>query len=171
MAQQCNVINQFMNTLAIFGASYYYDTPSPVFYQCIVDNVSVEGLPVHNALPARVLNHSIAYQMTTKARKLLFDLFGKEQAYVVEAILAATIIHSTDHYYYDKFCCFVGKSTVLDADFESPRVNVYSPNRFHYGRFLCRERLDDRVCRLLYTCASEFDCSFADNALFWAVAS
>jgi hypothetical protein len=89
----------------------------------------------------------------------------------IEAILAASVFHSADHWYADEFLPYNSRSEVLQYDFTLSRTTVMAPNKYRTRKLLCREHTDDVICKTLYEAALSVDPRFADEGLFLSVAS
>ena len=84
--------------------------------------------------------------------------------------LAATVLHSADHYYADKYTSFGSQSRILKFDFSLLRLGIYGLNTYRTRNVKCWQHLDDPICCAIYESAMEYDPEFAKEVDF-AVAS
>ena len=171
LANRSNNITQALNVAAIFSAPIAVGMTKSNLSTMLCHNLVAEGLPHHaTSLPKVVRNQSLTHQMTSLARRALIKRIGVPPAHA-EAILAATIMHSADHYYCDFYMGHDCRSTFLTGDFTRFRETVISPNKYRTSKLLCRQHLEDPICKILYECCRSIDPVFAKDALFMAVAS
>lgn len=171
LAETSSSMVQALNFSAVFSwTDSLLDCSNEVLADIIGNNITSEGLPQHNKIPTHVLAKSLTHRMTQKARRALL----KEESlnlspHQVESILAATIMHSADHYYVDKFVGDCGRSGLLKTDFTLFRAAVIAPNHYFTAKLLCRQHPNDTICKSLYEAAKEVDVVFADKALFLSI--
>lgn len=143
-----------------------------------------EGLPLHARLAdssspwSAAFAESPMHRMTHNSRVALSQYFTTSVRLpphvarkLAECVVAATIMHSADHYYIDKFTPFDSVSTELNFDFTLFRLTLVPPNVFPFASMLCRQNLDDPVCKILFESCVSVDPTFANNRLFYAPCS
>jgi len=171
LANRSCEITQALNVAAVFSAPPLMFVTEKNLSEMICHNVVAEGLPHHAAsIPKAVREQSLTHQMMSLARKALNRQIGIPPAHT-ESILAATIMHSADHYYCDLYFGHDCRSTFLGADFTSFRTTLIAPNQYRTRKLLCKQHLDDSICKVLYESCHSVDPAFADSALFLGVAT
>lgn len=170
LAHQSSQMVQALNCGAVFESPTMFDSTPENAAEVGTNNMVGEGLPHHGKIPSYIHKKSLFHQMIQKARcALAGDASLELSPYEIETILAATIMHSADHYYTDKFIGNDCRSSLLGKDYTLLRATMVAPNSYHTHNFLCRQHLDDRICELLYVAAKEVDAAFAENALFMSI--
>ena len=167
-AQQASEMVQGLNNGAVFstGGLYMTDKMAPI----LGTNAVVEGFPMHGDL-SLIARNSKFHKMSMLARRRLYELLPDVSKMHLEALLAASIMHSADHYYGDVVSPWVCRSQVLQTDFTFARIAFMGPNKYYTRKLLCRQHMDDPVCAALYQSAVEVDPAFANEALFFSVAN
>ena len=85
---------------------------------------------------------------------------------LISSLMSATVFHSSDHYYIDKYLSFSSQSKILKMDLSFHRASVIGPNKYYSRSIKCCERLDDPVCNIIYNAALKFDSEFANEVNF-----
>eukprot|EP00475_Leptophrys_vorax_P014431 TRINITY_DN20779_c0_g1_i1.p1 TRINITY_DN20779_c0_g1~~TRINITY_DN20779_c0_g1_i1.p1 ORF type:complete len:390 (-),score=82.37 TRINITY_DN20779_c0_g1_i1:69-1238(-) len=174
LAEESNNITQLMNCFAAFSSPKHYEVDQETMLEILGNNANTGGLPFHSHKEvAKVGSRFSAFKMTSKARALLREHFkGVADAHLlVEAILAATIGHSFDHYCFDKYLSCQVTSNLLESDYSKLKKNIFGWNDYVVIKIRCVEHLDDPVCQILYRTCVEFEPDFANRALFIGTAS
>ena len=169
LAKQSSKMTQSMNLAAIFSSPMAVGVSRENLTKVLWNNVVVEGLPLHHHMPSIVQRNSRTHLMTTKARQGL-RILNIPPPYA-ETIIAATLMHSADHYYCDLFFGYDGKSKFMKSDFTIFRLTLTPPNSYATTDVLCRQHLNDPVISVIYKSAYEVDPIFAEEALFITVAN
>ena len=101
------------------------------------------------------------HKMNKKLKSRLRLLHPDWSEDVINSLLAATLQHSADHFYLDKYLSFATHSQYLKFDFSFTRSSLIGLNRYYTRTLRCCERLDDPICRVLYETALEIDPEFS----------
>ena len=109
--------------------------------------------------------YSCHYIMTHKLTTNIF-FFLEWPRGVLQSVAAATIFHSADHYYIDKYLMYATQSKYLHYDFSFARAGVIALNVYHTRHIRCCERLDDPICKIVYETAMKHDPEFAQVVNF-----
>jgi hypothetical protein len=152
----------------VFSTSSVFLTTTENIAELLSYNAIKEGLPFHNHVAA-IGKNSLFRRMSSKARVRLFKEIPHIAPAKVEALLAATIMHSADHYYLDQHLGFDARTEFLESDFTLIRATILGPNTYFSRKLLCREQLTDPICKILYEAAKSVDPVFANDGLFISV--
>ena len=169
LAKESSKMVQSMNLAAVHSSPFVLGIPMKNLATMLFHNVVAEGLPHHHTLPPIVKKRSRPHIMAAKARRSLRSMCIP--APYAETIIAATIMHSADHYYCDFFFGYDGQTKFMKNDFTVFRLALTAPNKYRTKEILCRQHLDDPVSRAIYNAAHEVDSTFAEEALFITVAN
>jgi hypothetical protein len=181
LAHTSSALTQALNRAAVFVAPFYmanhvYEVDHHA--EVVGSNMIVEGLPFQEHL-AQWAEDTSTQKILAKARPLLLLALSKmmsnvgikERHMFAEAILAATILHSADHYYIDTCLGYRSRCEFLKVDMTFLRTALAPPNHYYTHRFLCRQYPHDAICQALYRAALAVDPVFANTALFVGIAN
>ena len=158
----------FLNLMAAFQSLFFYHAPFNNDTELLTRNAA-GGIPVHADLPAELLEWSVMHEMIKEARWRLKDHFEQSRQPIKEqelnCLMSATIMHASDHHYLNKYTARNGISKVLKTDFRAMRVGIVAGYRWIGTKFLCKQYLDDPVCKILYEVALKHDPEFAEGIL------
>ena len=133
-----------------------------------------KGMPMHfghkneetphfmKTVAKKSIVHKMHMEITSKFRQL----HPEWPRGTVHSLAAATLFHSADHFYVDKYCAHVTKSKVLTYDSTFLRAGLIGLNVYHTRRIRCVERLDDPICKIVYEAAMKYDEEFANVVNF-----
>jgi hypothetical protein len=169
LAQESSDITQWMNHQATESAPPLIGITQATLLDIFNQNIQL-GFPIH-AHVSELASRSTFHAMASKARSRLGALLPDLPRLKLEALLAGTLIHSADHFYLDRFLGSRAYSKILDHEATVTRLSLVGINAYHTRRILCRQRLDDPICRVLYETALEHDPDFANEGLFFTCAS
>ena len=158
----------FLNLMSTFQSLFFYHAPFHNDVEILGQNIQI-GVPYCADVPPEIQEWSTLYPMAAEARFRLRDHFEQERHPLKEqelqCLMAATMLHAADHHYMDKYVARNGLSKVLKSDFRAMRVGIVAGYRWIGTKFLCKQYLDDPVCRILYEVALKHDPEFAEGIL------
>lgn len=164
-------MTQYLNYLSVRGSVDIMGLPADQISSAIAHSLTNSGLPVHSRQTKPYTSRSTFHRLIAASRTALVAHLGYDQMLLIESILAATVMHSADHYYLAVYggapdaCPKLG----VDALFVQLAVTQPVPLR---GGLLCRERRDDDpICALLHSACRSVDPVFADTALYVGIAA
>ncbi len=129
-----------------------------------------DGFPMHNHVPQQILVQSKMHKMALSCRATLWEMWGQAvPKWVVNSVLCTTFCHSADHYYLNLHTAYNSQCGLLGVDMTLLRVTLLSPKKYFLARTLCRERLEDPVCRALYEACLPIDPEFANHGLTFSI--
>ena len=164
---------QFLNYLAAFQSLFFYHAPFVNDTDLLARNL-VGGMPVHSKMPKEMLQWSKMHKMTMEARELLKAHFSTISPPITDGelncLMCATIYHAADHHYLDKHSARNGLCDILQTDFRTMRICIVAGYRWIGTKFLCKQYLDDPVCKILYDVALKHDPEFANGILTMGIA-
>lgn len=171
LAKESSDITQWMNEAATYK-SWWFIGNSAAMMANIINNNANQGLPLHSSETEKhVSENSSAHKIVRDCRKALKEMHPEWNFQIIDAIMASTVLHSSDHYYTDLYMSFASQSKVLRYDFSLIRIALFGPNTYYTRKLLCRQRQDDPVAKKIYEIAKQHDADFADNGLFFACAN
>eukprot|EP00658_Telonema_sp_P-2_P074158 TRINITY_DN6334_c0_g1_i15.p1 TRINITY_DN6334_c0_g1~~TRINITY_DN6334_c0_g1_i15.p1 ORF type:complete len:509 (-),score=195.77 TRINITY_DN6334_c0_g1_i15:433-1959(-) len=163
----------FLNYLSAFQSLFFYHAPFVNDTDLLARNL-VGGMPVHSNLPKAMMAWSRMHRMTAEARELLKEHFSTISPPMTDGqlncLMCATIYHAADHHYLDKFSARNGLCDILETDFRTMRLCIVAGYKWIGTKFLCKQYLDDPVCKILYEVALKHDPEFANGILTMGIA-
>ena len=179
LAQESNDITQWMNNAASYGSYGGIGVGSAAVMADILSHNGAQGLPIHHCARPTGQSHadheaankfihlaarnSTAHNIIMASRVIIKKLRPGWTPEVTNAFLASTVMHSSDHYYIDKFTSFSFKSKVMRHDISYLRLAFFGPNTYFTRSIKCKENLHDDLCEALFQVAHEIDPGFADK--------
>jgi hypothetical protein len=165
---------QFLNYLATFQSLYFYHGNFKNDTTLLAHDVA-GGVPfAHMDMPKSIWKNSVMHVMVTECRSALQTYFDTNKIAItsgeMNSLLAATVWHSADHYYIDKYTAVNGISKLLQNDFRAMRVGITGGYDWWFTKFKCRQFPNDPVCRIIYTTCLKHDRDFANNGLTMGIA-
>lgn len=170
LAEASSDLTQGFNSAAVFSAGVTLNRGSSDISKMLTYNVLTEGFPIHADI-AKFGQHSLLHKMASGARKSLRDILPQLSCMEIESLLAATLMHSADHYYSGTLIVLPSRSEMMDCDSTLFRLTIVGHRKFFSRKLLCRENLDDGVCRAIYMAAIQVDPDFANDGLFIGIAA
>ena len=110
--------------------------------------------------------NSKAHQIRRICQSEIKKLHPKWSQNMISSLMSATVFHSADHYFIDKYLSFSSQSRILKMDLSLHRASVVGPNKYYSRKIKCCERLDDPICNIIYNTALKFDNEFAHEINF-----
>jgi len=164
---------QFLNYLSAFQSLFFYHAPFINDTDLLARNL-VGGMPVEDNFPEEMLAWSKMRRMTSEAKELLKEHFSTISPPMSEdqlnSLMCATITHAADHHYLDKYSARNGLCDILETDFRTMRLCIVAGYKWIGTKFLCKQYLDDPVCKILYEVALKHDPEFANGILTMGIA-
>ena len=114
----------------------------------------------------KAAENSKSHQIQKACRLKIRELHPDWPPSVITSLVSATVLHSSDHYYIDKYLSFSSQSRILKTDFSFHRAALIGPNKYYSRSLKCCERLDDPICNIIYNTALNFDKEFAHEVNF-----
>ncbi len=171
LATEANDLAQWFNYAGMRAANFAVPTSVTAYSATLASNFQ-DGFPMHNHLPKHILEQSKMHKMAVACRNALQQMWGPAvPRWILNAVLATTVYHSADHYYLDHFTANNGQCGLLGMDITIQFLCLIGPNRFFVTKTLCRERLEDPVCRALYEACLPIDPDFANHGLTFSISS
>ncbi len=168
-ARKANDLVQWFNYAGLHLANFGVPTSVETFCAALVSNLQ-DGFPMHNHLPQQILEQSKMHKMAMTCRAALDKLWGPTvPKWVVNSVLCTSFYHSADHYYINLYTSYNGECGLLKLDFTLQHLCLTSPKKYFLTRTLCRERLEDPVCRALYEACLPIDPEFANHGLTFSI--
>ena len=98
-----------------------------------------QGFPkhFHGKFMKKAAQNSMAQQIQKICRWKIQQLHPEWPKQVISSLIAATVFHSADHYYIDKYLSFASKSKYLKMDFAFHRASLISPNKYYTRKLKC----------------------------------
>ena len=96
----------------------------------------------------------------------MYCISSEWPAGTIQSVVAATLFHSADHFYIDKYCAHATKSRILMYDSTLLRAGLIPPITYQTRRIKCAEQLDDPICNTVYQVAMKHDPDFANSVAF-----
>ena len=168
LASQSLPIIQSLNCRGLFSAEPLVEVPTEIHGEIIALNLVGEGLPFHHHLERLIGETSYTHTMAKNVRHRLMKM-GLPPVHV-ESIVAATVLHSADHHYLDRFLAKDCRSSLLKKDFMVLRNTIIRPIKFQSTRMLCKQYPQDPVCCAIYDECKAVDKQFADSSLCMTIA-
>lgn len=168
---QSHNVTQWMNSQAVYGSWRFVGCPEVMMGQILAHNNAL-GLPLHShgELTRLIGERSEFHQMAVNARWRLAEHFeanaGARAAMPeLDALLAATLFHSAEHYYGGALFPKEANCVPLRTDLSGLVLFLVSPLSYHTQALLVSQNLHDPVCQILYDAARKVNTDFAENAL------
>ena len=167
LAEESNNVTQWMNHAAVFASWFFYGNTASDMANILQHNLS-QGLPLHfrGTHMKKAAENSKAHQIQKVCRSKIKQLHPDWPQNVITSVVSATVLHSSDHYYIDKYLSFSSQSKYLKMDLSFHRASVIGPNKYYSRSLKCCERLDDQICEIIYNAALMFDPEFAHEVNF-----
>ena len=186
LAEESNALTQWMNNAASYGSYRGIGVGSQAVMADMLSHNGSQGFPVHHCPVApgqtnaehnnsnkfihMAARNSTAHSIIMASRNVIKKLRPNWTADVTNSFLASTVMHSSDHYYGDKYISFSFKSKTFRHDISFLRLAFIGPNTYFTRSVKCKENPQDDLCMALYDVAREIDPDMADE-LFIACAN
>ena len=167
LAEESNNVTQWMNHVAVFASWFFCGNTADDMANVLHHNAK-QGLPIHfrGKYMKQAAENSKAHQIQRICRSEIKKLHPEWPQSVLTSLISATVFHSSDHYYIDKYFSFSSQSKILQMDLSFHRASVVGPNKYYTRSIKCCERLDDPICNIIYNAALKFDHEFAHEVNF-----
>ena len=127
-----------------------------------------QGFPMHfrpkvgpGPYMAKAAANSKLHKMNKEVKSKLKKLHQEWPEDVINSVLAASLLHSGEHFYLDKHISYVTYSKYLKQDISFVRSSLIGLNKYYTRTLKCCQRLDDPVCKVLYETTAKYDPEFS----------
>ena len=168
LAKESNDVTQWINFCAVHASTLYIRNEMSEGAFTITHSLN-KGMPLHfgeknketphfmKMVAKKSIIHKMHMEITSKVRQIRPEWpIG-----TVHSLTAATLFHSADHFYTDKYCGHLTKSKTLTYDSTFLRAGLIGPTVYRTRKIRCVERLDDPICKIVFDAAMRYDPEFA----------
>jgi len=164
-------MTQWMN-MASTWISWIFIGNTAATMSGIISHDMDQRLPFHmSKLDQKYAENSKAHKISTAVREEMHAKYPSWTDAEINCLIAATVWHSSDHYYTTKYMSWAGESRVMHQDNSLLRQALFAPNTYYLNKLLVSQHLDDPICKLIFSCAVKVDPIFAKNWLYVACAN
>ena len=129
-----------------FASWFFYGNTADDMANILQHNLK-QGLPVHfrGTYMKKASENSRAHQIQRLCRSQIKQLHPDWPQNVITSVVSATVFHSSDHYYIDKYLSFSSQSKYLKMDLSFHRASTIGPNKYYSRSLKCCERLQTDI--------------------------
>ena len=176
LAHKSSLWTQLFNWNALNQSFFFLHGEYNNDNELLIHNMQ-QGMPLHADIPKIITEWegSKLHSMTRKARPLLKEYFNGINKPVssteMNTLLCATMFHSADHYYLDKYSAVAGLNPILKSDNTTMRLSIVGGYNYLFPKFKVSQFKDtDPACMIMYKCALEYEPELAKGLLTIGIA-